>query len=49
MRFGIVLFCLGLLGFGALSGIRVLLLLLVTRILLFGLTRLVVWSSGSLS
>ena len=49
MRFGTVLFCLGLLAFGALSGFRFLLLLSVLRILLFGLTLLVYWLSGSLS
>ena len=37
MRFVTVPFCLGLLGFGALSGIRFLLLFLM-RILLFGLS-----------
>ena len=49
MRFETVLFCLALLGFGALSGIRFLLLLFVMRILFFGLTTLVFWASGSLS
>ena len=49
MRFETVPFCLGLLGFGALSGIRFLLLLFVMRILFFALTPLVYWSSGSLS
>ena len=49
MRFVTVLFCLGLLVFGALSGFRFQLLLSALRILLFGLTLLVFWSSGSLS
>ena len=43
-----VFFCLGLLGFGALSGIRFLLLLFLMKILIFGLTPLVFWLSGSL-
>ena len=42
-------FCLGHLVFGILSGFRFQLLLSVLRILLFGLTLLVFWSSGSLS
>ena len=49
MRFGTVHFCLGLLVFGALSGFRFLLLVSALRMLLFGLTLLVSWSSGSLS
>ena len=49
IRSGTVLLCLGLLAFGALSGFRFLLLLSVLRILFFGLTLLVYWSSGSLS
>ena len=49
MRFGTVLFCLGLLVFGTRIGFRFLLLLSVLRILLFGLKLLGFWLSGSLS
>ena len=49
MRFGIGLFCPGPLASGVLSGFRFLLLLFVTRMLIFGLTLRVFWSSEYLS
>ena len=49
MRFVTVLFYRVLLVFGVLVGFRFQLLLSVLRILLFGLTLLVFWSSGFLS
>ena len=49
MRFVTGLFCPGLLVFGTRNGFRFQLLLFVLRILLFRLTLLVFWLSGSLS
>ena len=49
MQFVTVLFCPVLLAFGILIGSRFLLLVFVLEILLFGLTLLVFWLSGSLS
>ena len=47
-RFVTVPFCLGLLRFGVLSGVRLLLLLFQVQMLIFGLTLLVFWLNGSL-